>query len=524
MQMGIRIRARYVVLAVLSLVWIERQSPAQLSTPQPAREVVIDATARAHPFLHFWEQMFGSGRAILSLRDSYRHDLREVKQITGFEYVRFHAIFHDEVGVYDEDAQSHPQFNFSYLDQIYDGLLASGVRPFVELSFMPKKLAAQEVLHPFWYHPNVSPPKDWNKWDDLITQFSKHLVERYGIDEVSQWSFEVWNEPNLDFWAGQPKQSTYWDLYDHTARALKQVSPRLRVGGPATAQAAWADAFIRHCVENNVPLDFVSSHVYGNDRSTDVFGTDEKIPRDQMVCRAVKKVHDQIRSSPLPDLPLIWTEYNASYFNEPAITDSVYMGPWMADTIRQCDGLTEMMSYWTFSDVFEEQGVVKQPFYGGFGLIAEGGIPKPSYNAFQLLHRLGDERVSVDSDSVLVTRRKDGSLVVAAWNLISPEPAGGAGTALTEPELIKGGQTKTIHLRFEHLTGGRRAYISLVDRAHGDAHPTYEKMGEPRYPTQEQLKSLQQAAELPPPDIRELSNGELTLDLVPEALAVIEIK
>jgi xylan 1,4-beta-xylosidase len=377
------------------------------------------------------------------------------------------------------------------------------------VSFMPKKLAAKEALHPFWYKQNISPPKDWDKWDDLITQFTKHIVERYGIDEVLQWYFEVWNEPNLDFWAGDPKQATYWQLYDHTARSIKQVSSRLRVGGPATAQAAWADAFIQHCAENKVPVDFVSSHVYGNDKAQDVFGTDEKIPRDQMVCRSVKKVHDQIKSSALPDLPLIWTEYNASYFNEPAVTDSIYMGPWMADTIRQCDGLTNMMSYWTFSDVFEEQGVVKQPFYGGFGLIAAGGIPKPSYNAFKLLHLLGDERIPVDSSAVLVTRHKDGSLVVAVWNLIPPDQTG---------------QPRTIHLQFEHLVGHPRAYISQVDRDHGDVHPAYEKMGQPRYPTQKQLKELQQATQLPPAETRKLTHGELTLDLAPDALAVIEVK
>jgi xylan 1,4-beta-xylosidase len=481
--------------------------------------IVVDASAPAHSFPHFWEQMFGSGRAVLTLRESYRNDLRDVKQITPFEYVRFHAIFHDEVGIYDEDAQGHPVLNFSYVDQIYDGLLANGVRPFVELSFMPKKLAARDILHPFWYKQNVSPPKDWNKWDDLITQFSKHLVDRYGIDEVAQWYFEVWNEPNLDFWAGEPKQATYWELYDHTARALKQVSPRLRVGGPATAQAAWADAFIRHCADNKVPVDFVSTHVYGNDTAKDVFGTDEKIPRDQMVCRAVKKVHDQIRASTMPDLPLIWTEYNASYSNDPAVTDSIYMGPWMADTIRQCDGLVDMMSYWTFSDVFEEQGVVKQPFYGGFGLIAAGGIPKPAYDAFKVLHELGEERIAVASNSVLVTRRRDGSLVVAAWNLISPDRASLDHASSDEP-----GPAKTIQLRFQHLAGSPRAYISLVDRDHGDVHPAYEKMGKPRYPTQEQLKALRQAAQLAPAEIRELNNGELAIDLAPNALAVIELK
>lgn len=126
----------------------------------PAGEVVtIDADAPSHAFPHFWEQMFGSGRAILTLREDYRTDLREVHQATGFQYIRFHAIFHDEVGLYDEDDKGKPIYNFSYVDQIYDGLLQNGVRPFVELSFMPKKLAAQQIFQPFWYHPIVSPRK-----------------------------------------------------------------------------------------------------------------------------------------------------------------------------------------------------------------------------------------------------------------------------------------------------------------------------------------------------------------------------
>ena len=243
--------------------------------------------------------MFGSGRAILSLRDSYRRDLRDVKAATDFKYVRFHAILDDEIGVYDEDASGNPVYNFSYVDQIYDGLLQNGVRPFVELSFMPRKLAAEQALHPFWYKPIVSPPKDWNKWGDLVSHFAQHLVDRYGIDEVSQWYFEVWNEPNIDFWAGDPKEQTYYQLYDVAARAMKAVSPQLRVGGPATAQAAWVDRFIRHCADNHVPVDFVSTHVYGNDSAKDVFGTNEDIPRTQMVCRAVHKVHDQVAESPL---------------------------------------------------------------------------------------------------------------------------------------------------------------------------------------------------------------------------------
>ncbi len=475
---------------------------------QSTETVTIDLNAPAHALPHFWEHMFGSGRAILSLRDSYRQDLRRVKEATGVHYVRFHAILHDEVGLYDEDAQGNPVLNFSYVDQIYDGLLASGVRPFVELSFMPKKLAATESLHAFWYKPNVAPPKDYAKWDALITQLARHLIERYGIDEVSQWYFEVWNEPNLDFWAGKPPQPTYFELYDHTARALKAVSSRLKVGGPATAQAAWADVFIRHCSDNKVPVDFVSTHVYGNDKSEDVFGTHENIPRERMVCRAVAKVHDQIKSSPLPNLPLLWTEFNASYMNETDVTDAPYMGPWLADTIRQCDGLVNEMSYWSFSDVFEEQGVVKQPFYGGYGLIAEDGIPKPAFNAFLLLHRLGDQRLAVSSDDVLVTRRADGVLVIAAWNLTAPGSQGPA---------------KDIELHFQHAQVSS-VELTRVDGDHGHAKKTFEAMGSPRYPTKEQIEKLRAAAKLSHSETHAVKNGSVTLTIPAQGLVLLEAK
>ena len=416
--------------------------------------VVVDVQTPGRPFPHFWERMFGSGRAILTLRESYRRDLREVKEATGFEYVRFHAIFHDEVGLYDEDAAGQPIYNFSYIDQIYDGLLENGVRPFVELSFMPRKLAAQPALHAFWYRPIVAPPRDWTRWGDLITSFARHLVERYGIDEVSQWYFEVWNEPNIDFWVGEPKDATYYQLYDAAANALKRVNPRLRVGGPSTAQAAWIEPFIRHAVEHQVPIDFVSTHVYGNDTAKDVFGTDESIPRTEMVGRAVRKVHNQVKASARPDLPIFWTEYNASYKTEPEVTDATFMGPWLANTIRQADGLVDMLWYWTLSDVFEEQGVIKQPFYGGYGLMAEGGVPKPAFNAFKLLHRLGTRRVETESSSALVTRRDDGSWALAVWNLEQPEDHG---TAKEIAITFKGGgRIATCH----DFTSGRRAWIS----------------------------------------------------------------
>src|ERR1700691_2383762 len=483
--------------AVLPVVPILAQEP---------ETIAIDARAAARPFPHFWEVMFGSGRPNLSLRESYRRDLDATRAVTSFQYVRFHAILHDENGIYDEDAHGRPVYDFSYLDQIYDGLLDRHIRPFVELGFMPRKLASSPTPHPFWYKPFLSPPNNYGHWDDLIAQFTRHLIARYGEPEVEQWYFEVWNEPNLDFWGGQPRESTYYELYDHTARAIKSVSPNLRVGGPATAQAAWVDRFNQHSVDKRSPVDFVSTHVYANDRSEDIFGTHESIPRRDMVGRAVKKVYDQVRRSPRPDLPIIWSEYNASYANEIAVTDSPFMGPWLANNIRLCDGLTTAMSLWTFSDVFEEQGVIKQPFYGGYGLIAEDGIPKAAFNAFRLLHMLGNERIPVASADALVTRDADGQLTIAVWNYAAPE----------EP-----GSPREVRLAITGLAGPHRARIQVVDAQHGSPLAAWESMGRPAFPTRHQIQVLRDAAALP--EATEMDFATLSLTLQPHALALLRI-
>jgi len=501
-----RISARW---AVALLVVLSGAAGVAQPASSTTETIVVDAKAPGRPFPHFWEEMFGSGRANLAMRESYRDDLTRVKKVTDFEYVRFHGIFDDENGVYSEDAQGNPVYNWSYVDQIYDGLLARGIRPYVEISFMPKALAAKVQYHAFWYKPIPSPPADYTKWDALIQAFAQHLVDRYGIDEVAQWYFEVWNEPNLDFWIGRPAQATYFELYDHTARALKSVSERIRVGGPATAQAAWVGDMIAHATENHVPLDFVSTHVYGNDSTMDVFHDHRSIAPHQMVCPAVDKVHEEIAKSARPEIPLIWSEFNATYMNEQNITDSIYMGPWMADTISKCDGKTLMMSYWSFSDVFEEQGVVKTPFYGGYGLVAEDGIPKPAYDAFELLHELGDERLAAPVDEALVTRKADGTLVIAAWNLVEPGASGA---------------DKTVTLELKGVADGTWAEVRRVDAAHGDTLDAWKKTGSPKYPTQLQIEELRKASEPGPPEGVQVHDSRLTITLPPMGLAVIEIE
>lgn len=508
-------RGVYLGLALISVVMLlEPTHVAGARGGAPSEDVQLSADGSVTPLPHFWETMFGSGRAILSLRDSYRQDLRAVKAATGFRYVRFHNILHDEVGlVYREHERF--RYDFSYVDEIYDGLLANDVRPYVELSFMPTALSSDAAsVQTFWYHPNVAPPRRYAEWDALIKALVAHLVERYGLDEVAQWYFEVWNEPNLDFWAGVPKQRSYFELYAHTALDIKSVSPRLRVGGPATAQAAWIPEFLEFARRHAVPVDFVSSHVYGNDPPKPVFGSAVPVSQERFVCRAVRKLHDEILASARPELPLIISEYNASYKNEPPVTDSVYMGPWLAGTIAQCDGLAASMSYWTFSDVFEEQGVPRSPFYGGFGLVAEHGIPKPAFNAFALLHKLGEQRFRVDSESVLATRRADGTLAIALWNYAPPgdAPVGTGGCAAKQFHLVIAGIDPTAPVR-----------ISALDAWHGNAVAAFEAMGRPAFPSREQLEQLRQAAALPPPDLQRLARGEFRVSVPCQGLILVEI-
>ncbi|MGH7996818.1 MAG: GH39 family glycosyl hydrolase, partial [Opitutaceae bacterium] len=315
------------------------------------------------------------------------------------------------------------------------------------------------------------------------------------------------NEPNLDFWTGEPKQATYFELYDAAARAIKGVASTIRVGGPATAQAAWIPAFIQHCADHHVPLDFVSTHIYGDDPPRAV-GADHPVSMRDLVGLATRKVFREVGSSPMPHLPIIFSEFNATSSNNPAITDSSFMGPWIADTIRECDGFTTVMSYWDFSDVFDEQGVVRKPFYGGYGLIAEGHIPKPSFNAFAMLHHLGTERLPAPAPWILATRRSDGSLAIAVWHYAPPRAAG--------PD-------REYDIEMRGWKGADTARVQILDAHHGSALGAWNRMGSPAYPSQEQERELQESAKLPAPTSVNLTNGTLKLFLPVHALALVQL-
>jgi xylan 1,4-beta-xylosidase len=257
-----------------------------------------------------------------------------------------------------------------------------------------------------------------------------------------------------------------------------------------------------------MPVDFVSTHGYADDTVVNLFHTHEAIPMDQRVCRAIRKVHDQIASSSRPGLPLMWTEWNVPSFGPLKARDTIYVGAALADDVRQCGGLVDTMSYWTFDDVFEESGPVKEPFYGGFGLIAAGGIKKPSYYAYSLLHQHGSERISNDAPNAIVTRRDDGALVIALWNLVDSNHQGAV---------------ERMRLDVHGLSVNSPVFVQSLDEHHGNTLASYERMGKPRYPTQAQIQQLNAGSRLSTPEKRSLSNGSLVITLTPNALVLLEI-
>jgi len=390
------------------------------STPQ--RLISVDYRRVSGSHNRFPQLVVGAGRAAEGLRADWQRDLRLVHQECGFEYVRFHGLLQDEMGVYSEDRNGKPVYNFQYVDAVYDSILNAAMRPFVEFGFMPGRLASGNKTI-FWWKGNITPPRDYAKWEALIRALVQHWTDRYGQAEVRRWLFEVWNEPNLKdgFWSGD--QAEYFKLYDVTVRAIKSVSADYRVGGPATAGRAWVPEMIAHAVQARVPLDFITTHDYGvNGRGLDAEGNQQLFldPSLDAIYSGVRTVRSQIKASELPNLPLHYTEWSTSYSPRDPVHDAYISAAYIVSRLKRSEGHADSMSYWTFTDIFEENGPVPSPFHGGFGLINFQGLRKPSFYAYQFLNRLGNEElVSGDSDSWAT--RGNGGVQLLFWNYTPPK-------------------------------------------------------------------------------------------------------
>jgi xylan 1,4-beta-xylosidase len=478
--------------------------------PPGAQTVRIQADVMQAKLPHVWEECVGSDRAIVGLRAQRLSDLEQVKNALGFKSVRFHGLFNDEMGVWPAGAR---QPNFLYVDMVFDAMLERGVKPFVELSFMPAALASGARTI-FFYRGNTTPPKDMAQWGELVGALGKHCVERYGIQEVSTWNFEVWNEPNIVFWAGT--QAEYFELYRQSATALKGVDKRLRVGGPATARAGWVGDQLEFCSSQQVPIDFVSTHVYSDDPQKIVFGEGIHYPVEEVIGRALAKVQQEIKASKTPQLPLYITEWSSQ---NPAF---------IAHTIKSTIGLADITSYWTFDNVFEELGVPRGFLNMGFGLLGMRGIPRPSFHTFALLRKLGDMQLESGDGPVLATRRKDGSLAILAWNLIPRPP--GQRSAMGDPLLQTSapsepkGETLNLVLALEGSHLHKRAHLTRVDENSGNFRRVYQDMGSPAYPTPQQIEELKRKSDVAAPEVVSLhAQKQITLALPPNGVALVEL-
>jgi len=445
-----------------------------------AAEFQCDLAQTSENLPHFWEHCVGSGHATLALRTDWQAQMRRAHDDLGFRHVRFHGLLDDDMGTLI-DQNDAPLYSFFNTDRIFDFLLSIGMRPFVELSFMPGMLASTGQTI-FRYRANVSPPKDFADWEALIIKLVAHWVERYGADEVRLWFFEVWNEPNLDAF-GSGKAQDYFRLYASTARAIKSVDPALKVGGPATAANAWIAEFITYCTANDLPADFISTHHY----PTDAFGkpgddTETQLSKSR---RSVLRDQARVAKEEAGGRPLYYTEWCTSSNPRDPLHDEPYAAAFITKTVMEARGLVEGYSYWTFSDIFEENYFPSQAFHGGFGLMNLHGIAKPAYRAFQLLHGLGNELLEVKGqhptvDAWVVRGGREVTVLLCNFALPRHEIA---------PE--------TVHLQLTCNATPVSAQIQRIDAGNANARAQWQTMGAPEYLSLDQVKALDAASEMP---------------------------
>ena len=441
---------------------------------------------------HLAQLFYETGPGGRPVGAEFAEALRLARDELGVRAIRAHGVLSDDPRAYRE-VDGVPRFDFTWADAALDRVLETGLRPIVELSFMPPELASDATATVFDYRAIVSPPHDWDRWADLIRAFVAHLVERYGLDEVrDHWGFEVWNEANLSvFWSGSREE--YLRLYETTARAVRSVDPGLRVGGPATAAAGWIDELLAYVVATGAPIDFLSTHTYGN------------LPLD---LRAATARHG------LPNLPIWWTEWGVSPTHFAPVNDSVFGAPFVLHGMKSAHGRIDALAYWVISDHFEELGRPPRLFHGGFGLLTVGNLRKPRYWALAMLERLGPELVECDVEGdgagglvdAWATRRPDGSLQVLVWNGTLDQSKVAGDTRLA----------RTVGLRIDGLRGERHELSHWrIDEEHSNVQRVWQRVDGGDWPDEAAWAELRRAdrlEELEPKRTIQVTNGRLVLE------------
>ena len=491
----------------LALLWAAAVV-ANAATNETPRLVSADWQQTNGPLNTMFKFCVGAGRANEGLRADWQQQLACVHRECGFEYVRMHGLFCDDMGVYRD--YGTPEYNWQYIDRLYDFLETIGMKPFVELGFMPGGLSSGSQTI-FWWKGNVTPPRDMTKWADFIRAFVLHERERYGDAEVRTWYFEVWNEPNLKggFWAGTQQQ--YFDLYAATARAIKSVSPDYKVGGPATAGCGWIPEFIHFCDTNHAPVDFISTHTYGvesgfldehGDGGTVLSRNPDSISGD------VKRVRQQIAESAIPGLELHFTEWSSSYTPSDPFHDSYHSAAYILDKLKQSGDGAQSMSYWTFTDIFEECGPRWEAFHGGFGLMNYQDIKKPAFYAYQFLNRLGPVALKDNDPSSWICKDTNGGVQALVWDFTNTHPGPQVHNQVFYQRDLPAQSKYKVTLDLSHLPKGKYTVTTykVGDRVN-DAYATYRDLGSPAQLTRAQVEQIRAANSGAPEAVRTITIG-----------------
>lgn len=466
-----------------------------LAQAQTARTITVDARKVKGALNRNFNECLGAGRANEGLRADWQRQLRQAKEDLGFRYIRMHGLLTDDMGVYSEDRNGQAVYNWQYIDELYDFLLQTGIRPFVEFGFMPQALASGNKTI-FWWRGNVTPPKDYGKWSALIAALVRHWTERYGYEEVKQWYFEVWNEPNLKdgFWTGD--QAEYFKLYAATAHAVKSVSKDYRVGGPATAGSAWIPEFIAYCAQNNVPVDFASTHTYGVDQGylDETGGRGTVLSKDERsVYGEIIRSREQIKQSALPHLELHYTEWSSSYTPADPLHDSYHEAAYILDKIRKSGNAAHSMSYWTFTDIFEEAGPRMTPFHGGFGLMNYQDIRKPAYYAYKYLNRLGRQELHSSDATSWACKDEKGNVQLLLWDFTNTHPGDTVNNQAYYKRDLPAKAKGTVTATFTNLPAGKyKLSVYQTGYRANDPYATYLDLGSPSQLTKEQVALIKQ--------------------------------
>lgn len=485
--------------------------------------LIIDGKSGGTPYIKYWKKLTTFSRAAEGLRHNWRLQFRELQREVGFEHVRFHGIFCDEMMICNIDETDHITYNWSYVDELFDFLQQIDIKPFVELSFMPTELKSSDETM-YWWKANVSRPKDIEQWNNLVIAFIKHCINRYGLKEVETWYFEVWNEPDFEhtYWIGNKQD--YFEFYKETAYAVKSVHKNLKVGGPAIVQQScpnetWLEEFLTYCHNNNLPLDFVSFHIY-----TELFDetrggekiikkTKEGMHRDEILKEwtnekriyhdenhtydSVKQGNRVIRKT-LPYKPeLHITEWNASSYNRNLIHDTCFVAAYIVSNVIRCLGEMDSLGYWLFSDIQEESKAGISPFHGGFGLMSKDGLKKPSYFAYYLLGKLGDHIIDHGSDYMVTKTGDDIQVIFCNYAYFDNLFLSGDISALTYTNryaVYEAKPDKEIEVNVRGLTGAYKVARYMLNREHGSVFDKWVEMGAPENMTQEEIRYLQGVA------------------------------